>query len=224
MQPENTDSNNQSEIFDNTSVESDKNMEDKTDKDSGDKNTKHYFLGDLLRGNNLTNTNSFLKINPTEDSYLNLKSHHNKKSSNKALSKNDNNLSSHPSRFGNFVAAKNPNLIKPLIGEHNPFDNQNKERDLRERDIRIKGLEKFYKGREYWNWVLSFGIGVSILFQISIVFLLAYSDTTRVNLIEYKELLYIIAGENFIQIIGLALIAVKFYFADIKKESENRIP
>lgn len=71
------------------------------------------------------------------------------------------------------------------------------------------GREKYYELRDAWSWFLRWLLTVMVLFQFLITAAIGFG---LVDFIEYKTFLYAILVENFLQIVGMALIVVKFLF------------
>jgi hypothetical protein len=84
-----------------------------------------------------------------------------------------------------------------------------------ERRIHLDGTDAFYKLRSKWSWFILSCIFVLILFQIAITLLVGLDI---LNFKEYKWFLPLVITENFVQIIGLAIIVVKFLFNDPSKK------
>lgn len=76
--------------------------------------------------------------------------------------------------------------------------------------IRNDGVEQFYDLRTQWSWVLTLCIAGMIGFQMLITVLIGAEILTFTS---YKEFLYVIIGENFLHIIGMGLIIVKFLYS-----------
>jgi len=71
------------------------------------------------------------------------------------------------------------------------------------------GREKYYSLRDQWSWFLRFLLGVMVLFQFLITGAIGLQI---VDFFEYKTFLYAILVENFLQIVGMSIIVVKFLF------------
>lgn len=84
----------------------------------------------------------------------------------------------------------------------------------------LDGVRKFYKMRSDWSGFIMKCIGASIAFHIVLTFLVGFDI---LDFKEYKWFLPIIVTENFLQIIGLAVIVVKFLFQDHDKSSEEKV-
>jgi hypothetical protein len=89
-------------------------------------------------------------------------------------------------------------------------------------DRHLEGLRDFYTSRRQWSVFLIVCIAISLVFQISITVLVGLN---LLNYTEYKWFLPIVVSENFIQILGLAAIVLKWIFSgDIPKMDIPRAP
>ncbi len=79
----------------------------------------------------------------------------------------------------------------------------------------LDGLKDFYKLRKKWSWSIFGFIVALIAFQIIITSLVGLNI---LNFEKYPLFLPLVISENFIQIIGLALIVVKFLFSNPKNK------
>lgn len=75
----------------------------------------------------------------------------------------------------------------------------------------LDGLKSFYKLRKKWSWFILTCIAFLLITQAS---LMALVGTNVLDFRDYDWFLPIVVSENFIQIIGLALIVVKFLFSN----------
>lgn len=71
------------------------------------------------------------------------------------------------------------------------------------------GLKAFYRHRELWSWFLISCIALTLLFQIAITVAVGLGS---LDFHLYAWFLPLVISENFVQIIGLALIVVNFLF------------
>jgi hypothetical protein len=78
----------------------------------------------------------------------------------------------------------------------------------------LDGLRSFYKLRTKWSKAILWFIIVSLIFQFSITFVVGMD---WLNFEKYPWFLPLVVTENFIQIIGLAIIVVKFLFNEPRK-------
>jgi len=74
----------------------------------------------------------------------------------------------------------------------------------------VQGIQDFYKSRRLWSRFLVFCIGISLAFQIVLTVLVG---AKVLNFVEYKWFLPVIISENFLQIVGLATIVLKWIFS-----------
>lgn len=108
----------------------------------------------------------------------------------------------------------NKELIEKLEKELEPSKNQINteilEKAVKEEQIKLKGLTDFYNLRNTWSWIIGISISFLLTSQIVIVFLigcnvLIYNSTVVIS---------IFFAETFAQIIGLAILVVKFLFKE----------
>lgn len=78
----------------------------------------------------------------------------------------------------------------------------------------LDGLRSFYKLRTKWSKAILWFIIVSLVFQFAITFVVGMD---WLNFEKYPWFLPLVVTENFIQIIGLAIIVVKFLFNEPRK-------
>lgn len=87
---------------------------------------------------------------------------------------------------------------------------------LKERETERIGREKYYLLRDTWSRNLKHLLQVSVYFQV----LLAVFVGLNVLVYEkYNSFLMLVAGENFLQIAGMAYIVVKFLFPNTEKDN-----
>lgn len=73
----------------------------------------------------------------------------------------------------------------------------------------VEGQESYYKLRNFWGKLLAITLCLSIGFQFWLAYMVGKG---RLNFQDYTTFLNIIAGENFIQVIGLSAFVVKYLF------------
>lgn len=73
----------------------------------------------------------------------------------------------------------------------------------------VNGERFFYFLRNCWGILLAIALIVSIIFQFWLTYMIGMGD---LNFKGYEIFLNIIAGENFIQVVGLCYIVVNFLF------------
>lgn len=74
----------------------------------------------------------------------------------------------------------------------------------------LRGLRAFYTLREKWSYFILGCIAVLLIFHITLAFMVGLK---KLDFTSYEWFLPIVATENFLQIIGLAIIVVKFLFS-----------
>src|SRR3954468_1583960 len=83
------------------------------------------------------------------------------------------------------------------------------EAKVSEAETHLKGQKFFYFLRNIWGVLLAVTLVTSVFFQ----FWLTYQvGKNQLSFTEYKVFLGIVAGENFVQVIGLCAIVVGFLF------------
>ncbi|MCT4617578.1 MAG: hypothetical protein N4A38_05215 [Candidatus Gracilibacteria bacterium] len=85
-------------------------------------------------------------------------------------------------------------------------------------EIRADGERDYYELRRQWSTKISSVLYAMVLFQYFILIGVAFGIVFEMFIFEEaKPLLLLIAGENFVQILGLAYIIVKFLYPINKK-------
>lgn len=81
--------------------------------------------------------------------------------------------------------------------------------EIKRIDVEREGLQKYYLLRTHWSWFAFFLLLIMILFQgwIVVGVGLKWFDFSK-----YDSLIKLVVGENFLQIVGISLIVVKFLF------------
>lgn len=79
-----------------------------------------------------------------------------------------------------------------------------------EQKTHLDGLTEFYKFRKHWSWFILICIAILILFQIVLTVCVG---CRWLDFKDYKWFLPLTITENFIQLVGLAIIVVKFLFS-----------
>ena len=74
----------------------------------------------------------------------------------------------------------------------------------------LQGISDFYRSRRQWSAFLIGCIALSLVFQITITFLVGLKV---LDFTQYQWFLPIVASENFVQIVGLAIIVLKWLFS-----------
>lgn len=80
---------------------------------------------------------------------------------------------------------------------------------LRETETHIKGWEQYYELRNGWSNILKWLVGTMVFFQISLTIAIGRN---WLNFSTFSAFPYLIIGENFAQIVGMAYIVVNFLF------------
>lgn len=84
--------------------------------------------------------------------------------------------------------------------------------DEEKKKIDNQGLKDFYFLRKFWSWVVAGYVTISLLFQICLII---FTGLGILKFEGYNNLLALITGENFIQILGLGYIIVNFLYPKI---------
>ena len=79
----------------------------------------------------------------------------------------------------------------------------------KEKEVSIDGQKDFFRLRKNWSLFLKYALGASILFSFVLTFLVGREC---LNFENHQAFLLVVASENFAQIVGLATIAVYFFF------------
>lgn len=85
---------------------------------------------------------------------------------------------------------------------------------IKDREVERWGRESYFKMRKTWSWALIGFLGILILFQIFLTFLIGFE---KINFTNYRWFLAGVITENFLQIIGLCYVVVKFLFPSSEK-------
>lgn len=85
----------------------------------------------------------------------------------------------------------------------------------------VTGRREYFGLRKVWSWGLLTALSVTIVFQI---FLGVSVGLKWLNFDGYRAFLYLIASENFAQIVGLCIFVVKFLFPPDKNEDDSSLP
>lgn len=82
----------------------------------------------------------------------------------------------------------------------------------------VKGQESYYKLRNFWGRLLAIILGLSIGFQFWLAYMVGKGN---LNFQNYTFFLNIVASENFLQVVGLCYIVVKFLFPNHKQKQQT---
>jgi len=85
--------------------------------------------------------------------------------------------------------------------------------EIKDLEVERRGRESYFMMRKTWSWALVGFLGILILFQITLTFLIGRGILSFTS---YKLYLGSVITENFFQIIGLCWLVVQFLFP--KKE------
>lgn len=81
----------------------------------------------------------------------------------------------------------------------------------------IFGKSGYFRMQKFWSWTMVGILTYSVVLQGYLISSVGYN---KMDFREYKTFLNLIAGQNFLQIIGLCYIIVKYLFPDnIKKKA-----
>lgn len=104
-----------------------------------------------------------------------------------------------------------------LHTERDPYSKR--DLDARMTHVRINGASDFYDLRKYWSLTLSLFIGFMLFSQFVITILLGCG---LIDLEKYNTFLIIVVSENFLQVVGMGYIVVRFLFnGNISKNKET---
>lgn len=117
------------------------------------------------------------------------------------------------SREGEEVPKVSFEFLKKTVSNPTEYDDSERVKlvlqKLKELETQRIGLEKYYSLRDRWSVFLRFVLSFMICFQFVITFLVG---TKFLDFSNYENFLYAILVQNFLQILGLAYIVVKFLF------------
>lgn len=83
------------------------------------------------------------------------------------------------------------------------------EQEIKERETERRGREEYFILRREWSGRLAWFLGVMILFQIILTLIIGAG---WLNFLDYETFLYLVVGENFVQIVGMCILVVQFLF------------
>lgn len=81
--------------------------------------------------------------------------------------------------------------------------------EMRERETDRRGKEDYYELRKRWSQYLFWFLLAMVAFQFLLTITIGLDLLSFQN---YKHFLYIVVGENFLQIVGMCIIVVQFLF------------
>jgi len=91
------------------------------------------------------------------------------------------------------------------------------EQIIRERETEREGRKKYFNLRDKWSKYLFILLTIMINFQVILTFFIGFGWSAFV---EYEKFLYLVIGENFLQITGMCIIVVRFLFP--QNDSEKK--
>lgn len=80
---------------------------------------------------------------------------------------------------------------------------------IKERETERRGREEYFNLRSEWSARLAWFLGVMILFQILLTLVIGAG---WLDFASYETFLYLVVGENFVQIVGMCILVVQFLF------------
>lgn len=83
----------------------------------------------------------------------------------------------------------------------------------------VEGLKDYYELRKQWSGYLKIIFFITIFFQIYLTVLIGLGRSKFP--IELRYFPYLVAGENFAQIVGLLLVLVKFLFPESQEKNKT---
>jgi uncharacterized membrane protein (DUF485 family) len=101
---------------------------------------------------------------------------------------------------------KQKDVIEDIKDKINKFEND-------EKHLEQTNKKNFLELREKWSKYIFWFIITSFVMQFILIFLLGFCNKFNSNFEKYKIFLNILVTEDFAQIIGLALLVVRFLFS-----------
>jgi hypothetical protein len=83
------------------------------------------------------------------------------------------------------------------------------EQEIRERETERTGRKKYFDLRDKWSRYLFVLLTIMIVFQVVLTFFIGLGWS---QFKQYEKFLYMVIGENFLQITGMCVIVVRFLF------------
>lgn len=83
------------------------------------------------------------------------------------------------------------------------------EQEIRERETEREGRKKYFALRDKWSRYLFILLTIMISFQVILTFFIGFGWSVFA---QYEKFLYLVIGENFLQITGMCIIVVRFLF------------
>lgn len=90
-----------------------------------------------------------------------------------------------------------------------PERRQEADQEIKERETERRGREEYFTLRREWSGRLAWFLGSMILFQILLTLIIGAG---WLDFLEYETFLYLVVGENFVQIVGMCILVVQFLF------------
>ena len=103
--------------------------------------------------------------------------------------------------------------------QHNEveYDSAIRSIDARRQETEVIGRGQYFRLRKQWSWFLFAFLTGMIIFQFFVTIAVGLG---WMNFLEYKTLLGLVLGENFLQIVGMCVIVVTFLFPRNEKVSK----
>jgi hypothetical protein len=93
------------------------------------------------------------------------------------------------------------------------------EQVIRERETERDGRKRYFALRDKWSGYLFKLLVIMILFQVVLTFFIGLGWAEFKN---YEKFLYLVIGENFLQITGMCIIVVRFLFPLSQNDLEKK--
>jgi hypothetical protein len=90
------------------------------------------------------------------------------------------------------------------------------EQEIRERETEREGRKKYFALRDKWSKYLFVLLTIMISFQVILTFFIGFGWSIFA---QYEKFLYLVIGENFLQITGMCIIVVRFLFPQNETKS-----
>ncbi|MFN7161078.1 MAG: hypothetical protein ACK4NC_05765 [Candidatus Gracilibacteria bacterium] len=121
----------------------------------------------------------------------------------------------HLSSLMDFVTEHAENSLSQNLLEGLPTRSELSEQEIKDKEAERKGREEYFKLRNKWSIYLVIALYAMILFQFVITFFIGFGI---IDFTAYPTFISLVIGENFLQIVGMCLIVVKFLFPDGEKK------
>jgi hypothetical protein len=108
-----------------------------------------------------------------------------------------------------------PNKVSETHLKHRDAD---AEQEIRERETERTGRKKYFDLRDKWSLYLFVLLTIMISFQVVLTFFIGLKLT---EFKDHEKFLYMVIGENFLQITGMCVIVVRFLFPQAENNEKN---